>query len=69
MDEAAWQSRQLLEIESLSAIYFEESWIRHKAFEGKHLSKFDHDLTDLPNPGNHGFYSGNHPLLWPQDSG
>ena len=38
MDEAAWQSRQLLEIESLSAIYFEESWIRHKAFEVKYLT-------------------------------
>ncbi|CAL1136268.1 unnamed protein product [Cladocopium goreaui] len=28
MDEAAWQSRQLLEIESLSAIYFEEGDFR-----------------------------------------
>ena len=27
------------------------------------------DLTALPNPGNHGFILGIHPLLWPQDSG
>ena len=32
------------------------------------LGKFDHDLTVLPNPGIM-VSKGNHPLLWPQDSG
>ena len=27
------------------------------------LGKFHHDLTVLPNPGNHGLYMGNHPQM------
>ena len=41
----------------------------HIAQWWNHLGKFDHDLTSRPHQADDGECTGNHPLLWPQDSG